>query len=76
MGKVRIGVIGLGWFGEIPCEAIIGIPNLELATLQATRAAEETARARQLVRINNQKRSGGLNGWPREFSSSASATWG
>jgi UDP-N-acetylglucosamine 3-dehydrogenase len=31
--RLRIGVIGLGWFGEIHCEAIIGIPNLELAAL-------------------------------------------
>ena len=33
MDRLRIGVIGLGWFGEIHCEAIIGIPNLELAAL-------------------------------------------
>lgn len=33
MDRLRIGVIGLGWFGEIHCEAIIGIPNLELAGL-------------------------------------------
>ena len=31
--RLRMGVIGLGWFGEIHCEAIIGIPNLELAAL-------------------------------------------
>jgi UDP-N-acetylglucosamine 3-dehydrogenase len=31
--RLRIGVIGLGWFGEIHCDAIIGIPNLELAAL-------------------------------------------
>jgi UDP-N-acetylglucosamine 3-dehydrogenase len=36
---LRIGVIGLGWFGEIHCEAIIGIPNLELAAL-CTRTPE------------------------------------
>ena len=39
MDKVRIGVIGLGWFGEIQCEAIVGIPNLELAAL-CTRTPE------------------------------------
>jgi UDP-N-acetylglucosamine 3-dehydrogenase len=39
MDKVRIGVIGLGWFGEIQCEAIIGIPNLEVAAL-CTRTPE------------------------------------
>lgn len=33
MEKLRIGVIGLGWFGEIHCETIIGVPNLELAAL-------------------------------------------
>lgn len=33
MDKLRIGVIGLGWFGEIHCEALIGIPNIELAAL-------------------------------------------
>lgn len=33
MDKLRIGVIGLGWFGEIHCDAIMGIPNLELAAL-------------------------------------------
>lgn len=33
MDRLRIGVIGLGWFGEIHCDAIAGIPNLELAAL-------------------------------------------
>lgn len=33
MDRLRIAVIGLGWFGEIHCEAIIGVPNLELAAL-------------------------------------------
>jgi UDP-N-acetylglucosamine 3-dehydrogenase len=33
LDRLRIGVIGLGWFGEIHCDAIIGIPNLELAAL-------------------------------------------
>jgi predicted dehydrogenase len=31
--RLRIGVIGIGWFGEIHCDAIVGIPNLELAAL-------------------------------------------
>jgi predicted dehydrogenase len=39
MDRLRIAVIGLGWFGEIHCEAIIGIPNLELAGL-CTRTPE------------------------------------
>lgn len=33
MDRLRIGVIGLGWFGEIHCDAIAGIPNLDLAAL-------------------------------------------
>ena len=33
MDRLRIGVIGLGWFGEIHCETIVGVPNLELAAL-------------------------------------------
>jgi len=32
-------VIGLGWFGEIHCETIIGVPSLELAAL-CTRTPE------------------------------------
>ena len=39
MDRLRIGVIGLGWFGEIHCDTIIGIPNLELAAL-CTRTPE------------------------------------
>jgi predicted dehydrogenase len=33
MNRQRIGVIGLGWFGEIHCEAMLGVANLELAAL-------------------------------------------
>ena len=33
MDRLRIGVIGLGWYGEIHCDALIGIPNIELAAL-------------------------------------------
>lgn len=33
MDKLRIGIIGLGWFGEIHCDTIMGIPNLELGAL-------------------------------------------
>ena len=42
MDRLRIGVIGLGWFGEIHCETIAGIPNLELAAL-CTRRPERLA---------------------------------
>ena len=33
MERLRIGVIGLGWFGEKHCEALAGMPNVELAAL-------------------------------------------
>ncbi len=33
MERVRIGVIGLGWFGEIHCDAIAAVPTLELRAL-------------------------------------------
>ena len=33
MKKVKYGVIGLGWFGEKHCEALSGIPNVELYAL-------------------------------------------
>ena len=33
MDRLRMGVIGLGWFGEIHCETIAGVPNIELAAL-------------------------------------------
>jgi UDP-N-acetylglucosamine 3-dehydrogenase len=33
MDRLRIGVIGLGWFGEIHAETIIGVPSLELTAL-------------------------------------------
>ena len=42
MDRIRIGVIGLGWFGEIHCDAIVGVPNLELAAL-CTRRPERLA---------------------------------
>ena len=42
MDRLRIGVIGLGWFGEIHCETIVGIPNMELAAL-CTRTPDRLA---------------------------------
>jgi hypothetical protein len=42
---VGIGVIGLGWFGEIHCETIAGVPNMELVALctrRPERLAEQT----------------------------------
>ena len=40
--KLKIGVIGLGWFGEIHCETIAGIPELSLEAL-STRRPERLA---------------------------------
>ncbi len=37
MISLKIAVIGLGWFGEIHCETIAGIPELELAALATRR---------------------------------------
>ena len=42
MNRLRIGVIGLGWFGEIHCETIVGVPHLELAAL-CTRTPDRLA---------------------------------
>ncbi|MDX6629298.1 MAG: UDP-N-acetylglucosamine 3-dehydrogenase [Gaiellales bacterium] len=42
MERLRIGVIGLGWFGEIHCETIVGVPSLELVAL-CTRTPERLA---------------------------------
>ena len=33
MEKTKIAVIGLGWFGEIHCDAISAIPSFELVAL-------------------------------------------
>jgi len=33
MERLRIGIIGLGWFGEIHAETIVGVPHLELTAL-------------------------------------------
>jgi UDP-N-acetylglucosamine 3-dehydrogenase len=38
MEKVRYAVIGLGWFGEKHCEALGGLPNVELFALCTRRA--------------------------------------
>ena len=47
MDRLRIAVIGLGWFGEIHCEAIVGIPNLELAGLCTRTPARLKAMAKK-----------------------------
>ena len=33
MGKVKFGVIGLGWFGEYHADVIAGLPHAELTAL-------------------------------------------
>ena len=33
MDRVRVGVIGLGWFGEKHCEALAAIPHVKLAAV-------------------------------------------
>ena len=33
MDKLKFAVIGLGWFGEMHCEALAGLPNVELFAL-------------------------------------------
>lgn len=46
MSQLRIGVIGLGWFGEIHAETIIGVPSLKLEAL-CTRNPERLAQQGQ-----------------------------
>ena len=45
MDRLRIGVIGLGWFGEIHAETIAGVANLELTAL-CTRTPDRLAARR------------------------------
>ena len=33
MERIRVGVIGVGWFGTVHCRVIAGHPELELAAL-------------------------------------------
>src|SRR6266568_4742944 len=39
MKTIKHGVIGLGWFGEKHCEALAGLPNVELFALCTRREA-------------------------------------
>jgi len=50
MDRLRIGVIGLGWFGKIHCDTIVGIPNLELAAL-CTRTPDRLAELAQKFNV-------------------------
>jgi UDP-N-acetylglucosamine 3-dehydrogenase len=45
--KVKYGVIGLGWFGEKHCEALSGIPNVELYALCTRTKSRLKALARE-----------------------------
>ena len=55
MDRLRIGVIGLGWFGEIHCDAIVGVANLELAAL-CTRTPERLAAMSSKFKVNKTTR--------------------
>jgi predicted dehydrogenase len=51
MDRLRNGVIGLGWFGEFHCDAILGVPNLELAALCTRTPERRKAPAPSLSRV-------------------------
>lgn len=51
MKSVRFGVIGLGWFGEKHCEALAGIPGVELRAL-CTRRSDRLAEVAQRFQIS------------------------
>src|SRR5262245_19704160 len=51
MRKVRFGVLGLGWFGEKHCEALLAIPNVELYAL-CTRNSERLDELSRRLNIN------------------------
>jgi UDP-N-acetylglucosamine 3-dehydrogenase len=45
--KVRYAVIGMGWFGERHCQALAGLPNVELVALCDIREARLREMGRQ-----------------------------
>lgn len=53
MEKVRIGVIGLGWFGETHCEVLSSSPEFELAALctRTETRLEELGRRHSVSRL-------------------------
>lgn len=51
MKKLRHGVIGLGWFGEKHCEALAGLPHVELHAL-CTRNSERLAEVGKLFNVS------------------------
>ncbi|WP_437193340.1 Gfo/Idh/MocA family protein [Planctomicrobium sp. SH527] len=52
MKRLKIGVIGLGWFGEIHAETIKGVPHLELSAL-CTRNVDRLAALGQKFGVAN-----------------------
>ena len=50
MDRLRIAVIGLGWFGEIHCDAIVGVPNL-VESLRIVIAADKSIQTGQMIAI-------------------------
>ena len=53
MKKIKHGVIGLGWFGEKHCEALAGLPNVELYAL-CTRNAGRLAEVAKTFGVSRQ----------------------
>lgn len=46
MDRLRIGVVGVGWFGEIHCNTLAGLPNVTIAAL----ADRDEARLAEVAR--------------------------
>ena len=53
MKRIKYGVIGLGWFGEKHCEALAGLPNVELHAL-CTRNPQRLAEVGQTFGVARQ----------------------
>lgn len=53
MKKIKHGVIGLGWFGEKHCEALAGLPNVELHSL-CTRNPQRLAEVGKTFAVQRQ----------------------
>ncbi|MCC7491399.1 MAG: Gfo/Idh/MocA family oxidoreductase [Fimbriimonadaceae bacterium] len=51
MERIKYGVIGLGWFGEKHCEALSGLPNVELHSL-CTRTESRLAEVGQTFGVS------------------------
>lgn len=53
MRKINYGIIGLGWFGEKHCEALAGLPNVQLHSL-CTRNAQRLAEVGKTFGVERQ----------------------